>query len=97
MPTNEKSVKRKKGKKIAKSKKKSKPSKKMKIVGQQRTPITELTEEERKKKVIFRGQTISLQEQYALEDLEKELNWKIGKFSRIEYRQFEFLAQIVMS
>ncbi|MFX1450968.1 MAG: hypothetical protein ACFFCM_09000 [Promethearchaeota archaeon] len=92
MPTKKKSVKKTKGKKKVKIKKKSKKAKKERTKKQQRKPIIELTAEEREKKVVFREQTITLEEQYALEDLEKEFRREFGKFKRIEFKQFGFYA-----
>ena len=81
MPTRKKSAKRKKGKKQLKKKKIKKIKK-----------TTVIKVKNGKKKVVFRGQTITLEEQYALEDLENELGRKLGKFTRIEYSQFGFFA-----
>ncbi len=92
MPTKKKSIKKTKGKKQVKSKKKSKKTKKMKAAKQKRKLLAELNAKERKKKVIFGGQTITLEEQYALEDIEKEFGRKFSKFKRIEYEQFGFYA-----
>ena len=53
-------------------------------------PISDLTQQEREKKVVFRGQTITYEEQLALEDLEKEAHKKIGNFEDHEAKDYDF-------
>ena len=55
-------------------------------------PPSDLTQKEREKKVVFRGQTITYEEQLALEDLEKELGRTITEYRRTEVKQFAYSA-----
>jgi len=53
---------------------------------------SDLTTTTKEKKVVFRGQTITYEEQLALEDLEKELGKEIGNYRRTEAQQFTYSA-----
>ncbi|MDD1778674.1 MAG: leucine-rich repeat domain-containing protein, partial [Candidatus Helarchaeota archaeon] len=53
-------------------------------------PTSDMTPQEREKKVVFRGQTITYEEQLTLEDLEKEAHKNIGNYENHEAKDYDF-------